>query len=503
MAAVLKYFRLKKIHFTLFGIGLAAIAIRIFQLGKQSFWHDEILSILIVESSWSQIYKDSYIMTSISPFFYYLIKPFSYFNNTEFFTRIPSVFCALISIYLLYTIANKLFKKDVAISATFLLSMSSLHVWYSQEMRPYSMLLFLSLLSLNILIKIVYENKNGWWYFAFIVSTASIFYCHTLGIAFVGVLFFCALIFSPRENLVKWIATFAFIGLLILPVILELYLIPKLRSADSFRSFNVLSIPYTFWVFISGYSLGPSVAELHTQDSMKYLKNSLLFIVPTGSYFALLLFKGFFELKKNKSNFILIFLWISVPAVFALLGSFFSNQPFNARYVILVFPAIILLWAIAIASIGNKKIQLFSLGLYFLINIVSLSNLFFNPRYFKEDNRAASLFFKQHAAKADMVICSAFYAKKGLQYYTDHPESKLIGYRPNKMESRAGIITADLKEIIGTQQSFWLFLSRNYNQKQVDIIRKYCDKFFVRAIDEKFTGVELTFYKINKSHSTN
>ncbi len=476
--------------------GLIALFLRLFNLDSQSFWHDEILSLMLAESSWSQVFSDSYLVTNVSPFFYLLIKPLVNFHNPEFVTRLPSTLFALLSFYFFNKIAQKLTSESTAFTGTLLFSFSAFHIWYSQEMRPYNMLIFLSLLAVYLLLKILFNGRKKNRLIGFIITTAAIFYCHTLGIAFIGFLFFAALIYSPRDEWLQWCAVFGVVALLLIPGLWEILSLPKFRSADSYRSFQIMSLPYSFWVFLAGYSLGPSVSELHTSAGLMHLKSSLYFIVPIGLLFGSLTLYALNSLRKTRfKHFLLLTAWAMIPGSFAFLGSIFSNQPFNTRYILLAFPAVILLWATGISLIPHSTWRFVLLALFITVNGFSLNNHYFNPRYAKEDNRGAGTFFLQHASKDDLAVCSAFYAKKGLAYYARHPEKNLIGYRPDKHESREEVIFADLQKIIGRRQSFWLYLSRNFNAKQVAEIRKYCDTHFIRAIDKHFSGVELTYYK--------
>ncbi|MCA9733686.1 MAG: glycosyltransferase family 39 protein [Deferribacteres bacterium] len=495
---------MKKPVIFLSGMSLLALLLRLFHLDFQSFWHDEILSVMLAEGTWKEIYKNSYIMTNVPPFYYYVISPFTKSSASEFFLRLPSVLFAVFSVVLFYDILKKLTDDRSAKIGVLILSVSAFHIWYSQEARPYSMLIFIALLSLWLLLKVLVDNKGFVWLIGFVLSTAALFYCHTLGIAFIGFLFTAAILYSPRKEWLKWVGIFTLIGVLVSPALWELYVLPKLRSADSFREFDVLAIPYTFWVFISGYTLGPSVPELHSANHIKYIKEALIYIVPIGLFFSALFGYGLWVMKKkNRPSFWLVLAWIFIPGFFAILGSLFSNQPFNARYVLLVFPAILVVLSAAMTELPGVQWRRIAVSIFLLVNIISLANNYFNSRYFREDNRSASHYFSENADKNDLAICSAFYAKKGLLYYTRYPEEKVIGYRPSKFETRPEIIVNDLQEIIGERDRFWFYLSRNYNKRQVAVIRQFFDKSFNRVIDKKFVGVELTYYKRKANDDTN
>jgi mannosyltransferase len=70
------------------------------------------------------------------------------FGDSELSVRLPPLICGVSSIFLVYTLAALTTDKKTALLASFLLSVSPVHIWYSQEARSYSALSFLLLLSI-------------------------------------------------------------------------------------------------------------------------------------------------------------------------------------------------------------------------------------------------------------------------------------------------------------------------------------------------------------------
>ena len=121
-----------------------------------------------------------------TPPLYYIIEHFTLqLGNQEAVLRLPSLIFGLISIALFYLILSNWFDKRISIVGTIIITISPFHVWYSQEARPYSLLLCLSLLSIWLFQRLIKNKSNIWLSLAFVISTAWTFYCHTVGISLI------------------------------------------------------------------------------------------------------------------------------------------------------------------------------------------------------------------------------------------------------------------------------------------------------------------------------
>ncbi len=147
-------------------------ALRLYELGKDSFWMDEVFTTIRAHESISSIIQG----TSI-PLHNLFVHVALYFGKSEFIIRFPSVIFGVLSIFLLYKIGKEFYGTNEGIIAAFLLSISQYHIRYSREARFYSPFVFFSLLTLFFFYKAIKENKRIWW-IGFLLSTILNIFTH-------------------------------------------------------------------------------------------------------------------------------------------------------------------------------------------------------------------------------------------------------------------------------------------------------------------------------------
>lgn len=474
---------------------IAGTILRLYRLDYQSFWNDEIITINILSSSLVQIITD-YDITNL-PLYFLLVCPLLMFENHELWVRLPSVFFGSLSIFLIFITLRNWLGKSIAFLGSALMAISPFHVFYSQEARPYSLLVFLSLLSFWFLQESLKRQENKWLKLGFVISIVTVLYCHAVGIAFFGFLITYILISVPRRKWKEWLLVFGIIILLTLPGAFQILPLSSQPSADLHRSFNLLFVPYTIWTFITGYSLGPTVVELHMPDRFNYVIANIHIILPIMLFCCSLFCFGTIKLwKQDKLIFLFVALWFLFPLGNAILGSIITVQPFNIRYAILAFAPFLIFCAIGIWDLKFTCMPIVALSIAGLISVLSLYNYYFDGRYQRDNNRAAAEFLMTHAKPNDLVIGSASYTLTNLKYYY-HGKHDLIfkGYPVDGKNAKYARLESDLSKIITNRNHFWLFLSRTFHSDPQEYIRKFVDEYFIRNIEFTSNGVELIRYK--------
>jgi uncharacterized membrane protein len=474
---------------------LLGLGLRLYRLDYQSLWTDEILTYGSSNGSLNYVINQTKINTNILPLYYVFVNTALRFGDQDITLRLPSLIFGILSIFLFYVIISNWLGSKIALISTFLMAISPFHIWYSQEARPYALLILLSLLSIWFLQKIINNQADIKSKIGFIIFSAATFYCHTVAIAFIGVLAIYLLLTVPCEKRKHWLFIFAGVILLILPGLYRLIIFKPLNSGDPNQSFSLLFIPYTIWTFASGFSLGPSISELHMPDRSKYVIENLAIIIPIMLTISALFFFGIFKLwKENKSVFLFNILLFIFPLALATLGAILTPHPFSVRYTALSFLPFILFIAIGIKNLKGHLTSRGALILIFLLSMFSIYNYFHNERYHKEDNRAAGQFLAAHAIPNDLVICSAAYTHNTLIHYYKSNYIKIMGYPTETSYVKADGLESDLNKIIAGRNRFWLFLSRTFHSDPEGYLRKYCDEKFRRALELKRSGVELVLY---------
>jgi hypothetical protein len=132
---------------------LVGFAVRLYRLGHESLWYDETVSVYLARLPLNTMI--SHTAGDIHPPGYYgllhlwhsLTQP-SLAHGLEFLYAWPSVVFGLLALPLLLVIARRLFGQRTAVAALWLAAFNPFLVWYSQEVRMYTLGAALGLLCL-------------------------------------------------------------------------------------------------------------------------------------------------------------------------------------------------------------------------------------------------------------------------------------------------------------------------------------------------------------------
>ena len=187
---------------------LLAFGLRIYDLDSQSMWNDEGLSVYRARQPLSVIASniitiDGADTRDTNPPLYFLLLHLwrGLGGESVFALRFLAVAIALLNVPLLYQLGRFTFNKDVGLAAAFLLAISPFHVWQSQEMRNYTLLLFFNLLSVYGLFQYVLgDGDRPWkWLLLWVFAGLAGIYTHYFG----------AFLFAFGLPVVLWRAIFA------------------------------------------------------------------------------------------------------------------------------------------------------------------------------------------------------------------------------------------------------------------------------------------------------
>ena len=118
-------------------ITVAAMALRLWQLGAQSLWFDEAQTLFIARLPLDEIVQRAYR----PPLYHYLLHFWRLLvPDREFWLRLPSALSGVVVVPLIYGAATRLYSRRVAMLAAALAAISPVLVWYSQELRMYSLM---------------------------------------------------------------------------------------------------------------------------------------------------------------------------------------------------------------------------------------------------------------------------------------------------------------------------------------------------------------------------
>jgi len=157
-----------------------AAGLRLYGLAAESFWFDEAYSVWVARHSvaWHIALSTQRIFP---PLYYLCLHFWLRLGGSEFAVRALSVLIGLSSIIAIYALAWHLFSKRVALLSAFLLAISPLHIWYSQEARMYILVAALGLYSALFMLLALREGKR-WQWLAYVLTTALVMNAHYFAI---------------------------------------------------------------------------------------------------------------------------------------------------------------------------------------------------------------------------------------------------------------------------------------------------------------------------------
>jgi 4-amino-4-deoxy-L-arabinose transferase-like glycosyltransferase len=156
------------------------IALRAYNLAQESFWLDELGSILTSIQPWRGLWGR--LMHDLHPPVYFVLLKLwgSVFGFDETGARSFSVVCGIAAIAFAYLLAARLLNQRAALFAAALVACSPYCVFYSREARPYSLLLCASLIATWLFVRAAPEfNRRP--LIAYAISATLLVYTHNFG----------------------------------------------------------------------------------------------------------------------------------------------------------------------------------------------------------------------------------------------------------------------------------------------------------------------------------
>lgn len=251
-----------KINIILSFIVLLGAVLRVYKLGAHNIWLDEFISVLYLRN-WDFKYTFYFLhVFSDYPLYLCALKAWSmFFGESEFAIRSLSAVFGVFSIVTLFKISSLLFDKKTAAISSFILAVSPIHIWYSQEARKYSMSVFFVMLVVYFFIMALKSGKVLRYWVSFVISSIVSIYANYSSILFV---FLCGLVFlfndGYRRVLLYYLLSVVFILLpfsLLLPYVCgigvameTIFWIPRPDLVSLFITFDNFNVGYNATQYI-------------------------------------------------------------------------------------------------------------------------------------------------------------------------------------------------------------------------------------------------------------
>jgi len=476
------------------GVG---IFLRFYTLGSESIWFDEAASIYSAKNPLILMLMECVGGHRHPPLHFIILKIWIIlFNDSEAAVRSISAIFGAASIPMIYLVGKRVFSSKVGLIASFLLSISVYAIHYSQEARSYAILLFLTLLSFYLFIKIMEDRDIRKAYFvAYFIANTLLVYTHYFGLFVVASqlsYYFITRRYLKINERLFWYATGAS-GIVFLPwaVVFVVFSIPRSFSWEQPTLHNIISTLAAFsgygdinryWILL-GFGclciLGLSVRKMIKRRKPE--ENSVN-VRPYAK------FKMSFNMEV-----LLVVMWLAFPI---LLPFLISQIPLKmtgiylTRYTISALPAFLILVANGIGVFLSRKI-LYPLFAVILIGITCCSVTSLQDYYTqtgKEQWREAVNLVEASIQPEDALVVNEWYFCKAIEYYSNN-DLMTQGIESGSEEQAINRFKANGK------QRIWLVQVNWGSKSTINYMETMFDENSL-LLKQQFVGIDVYLYDL-------
>ena len=486
----MNYLEIVKKHKWIILILIIASFLRLYHLGFQGAWLDEVHTLKESDPklSFSEFHQTIMFREGIPHFYFLLIRFLSELIGSNIFTaRLVSAIVGIASVWFIYLLGKELYNKQAGNIAAILLTFNLFHIEYSQEARSYSLLTFLVIISFYFLVlfvkKINLKNAILLGFFSGLITNAQpIGIVNVLAIYLVLLI---VLIYSDAKDRQKVFIYSFFSGIVSLIVFSPVYqIVIKVSEIKN------------MWIPAPTFDSIIQVFILLSGKSKAVFFITLFFIT-------LFIIALIYNKLQNKNKLILndkiafsftvLLVWILLEIGIIIGKSYIGESIVLHRYFIGILPAFMLFLAIGLELIKNNLIKISALVIIlgFMIYNVITPNNYYSTRTKSQYDKVCEEIIKRNIQK-DKIVSNWGWL---LSYYLNSQNnSKPV------LESSLENYVDDLKNGAVNAGSFWYVDGNSRPYILNEDLKKYLNDNFI--VTDKIEEYDAWAYHF-KSKNTN
>ena len=473
--------------------------LRFAHLGSQSLWIDEVFTWQSAGIG-TRLSVADLLQNVHGPLFALIEHSWcAMAGGSESALRTPSALFGVATVPALAWLSGRWLGRETVPWAAWLAACSPFMVWYSQEARPYALLMLWVCLSGALMLEAARGLRRSTPLAYALCALAGLWSATGFAMALpLHARWWLADPLRRRGRLIAGALLIAILALLALPWLPQAVstfawhrLAPgrhaevgetALRGATTF---HLAALPYALHVFAVGYTLGPSPRELRADPSAATLRRHAPGIALTAVAFGALAIAGVRALRRRR-RLLDAALWVGLPIALVSWFALTNFKVFHPRYLALCVPALLAMSAAALADLAPRAKWLMA-GAVGALWALSLAHHYADPRDQKEDHRGAAALVRSRAVAGERALgvnCADL-----LEYYSPAPavlDTFWLGYAVDslKLEEKLGAAMARAPGV-------WVVLSRSEDLDPAGRFARRMDAKYPDAERYAFTGVRV------------
>lgn len=495
--------------YILLSLILIGFALRLFKLAEQSLWADEFFSAYVTSLAPLNMLGIIIRDRVHPPLYYMLLMCWQWLGNTPFLVRFLSVIFGVWTIPSTFILGKSIMGSRVGLLSAFLITISPLHIWYSQEARMQTLFVLTTILTHFFLVQIITHNRKWDWigYTLFLLASITSHYFALLILPLHFILF----AYYARPLFKEWFKKMILIGMIYSIWGLLLGFTGGMQGANIewIRPINWYDFIFTLVTFTAGRTIIPF-------SPLSYV-NLLIILGGLISAYHLYLHStkstviATKQKRPSQVTMIMLWLWFIVPLTVIWFISLdiigFPMSFYMDRYLIISMPPLLILGSIGFAHI--TKDHKYSLGiivtLLLFFSTISLHNMYNNNAFKRDDWKGAYTTLSTLYESTDLLLIPPQAgAIGGYRYYANDDL--------NTQEFNKETFSTTMPQIENQYQRLWLVTGRDVidphgfpqmrNKTLSDsrnVYQQLLDSNYVFINEWQYNGVRLSLYNLQET----
>lgn len=368
----------KKLFLIISVIFISAILLRLVNLNKpEGLWNDEYLTWEIAKAALPKEFFEAVMRNCHAPLHYLYLKLWMhFFGDEDTILRLSSLIPGALSVIVIFFAARNASKKtddSAGIYAAAFCAISSFLIYFSQELRIYSLLFLLSALNIYTALKTL-ENPSKKNCTLFVITSLLVMLEHTIGFVFVffsavGVILFAA----SKAKFKKYLLTAFLIAFIVfIPVAIFLYKV--MFNSEYFSQwwapFSFAKLGFFFTDLFSPYLINITNAPpqffgmLYDGANINY--GFLIFAIIPLFICLICMLKSVFAMERSVKYLLLTSAGVYLTV---FLASACGKIVFLTKYLTEIYPALIILTVLGLVSFKSKAFKTILATVYLVISL--------------------------------------------------------------------------------------------------------------------------------------
>lgn len=374
-------------------------ALRLAYIDRESIWLDEAITLRQADPPMAKtieyISHDSHFPLYVVLMHFWVRA----FGDSAVAARMLSLLFGVASVLMIFILGRKIFSEKVGLISAAIFTFSSYMIYYSQEARLYTLLIFLTMLSYYAYIRMIEDDspKNVIFY---VIATVLMVYTHMFAL----ITFFCQgtyYLYLKRKSIDKIKKAILVMGTITVIFLPWFFVLVRQIGFNNLVSW----IPRTTAesVFITAYTIMNGLP--------------LLVIFSVLVIFAAILWKKEFSMDERKDFMMLIYFTI-IPFMILIVMSIALRPLIVPKYLLFLSGYMAISSAFLIDRIPKKNWVKYVIIAVVIVSSLVITVIEYNSLE-KQDWRNVAAYLKEHREDGDMILIQPYYFTDPFAYYYD------------------------------------------------------------------------------------